>query len=156
MRLDVRPCSAEQFLGTVNGDLLDLIHNLATTVPTLARVALGVLVGQDAANSLTHGGTGEVLRGDQLESITLSLMLEVNQIKDWVGGLGGFGQGLRHGVSVAFWNVSANGKRLESMVFSRFHKPFYEFKTVLFRLDSVQDDFSKHEDFRLRSAQCHP
>ena len=50
---------------------LDLVDELAAAVVALARVALGVLVGQDAADRPQDRGADEVLRGDQLDAVAL-------------------------------------------------------------------------------------
>ncbi|MCY1420415.1 hypothetical protein D9M71_360350 [compost metagenome] len=75
VRLHISVVCAEQLLGTVDGQLLDHIHMLATAVVTLARITFGVLVGQAAALGLHHTFAGVVLRGDQFDVIFLTLLL---------------------------------------------------------------------------------
>ncbi len=72
VRLNVGVIGTEQLLGTVNGQLLNDIDILATTVVALARVAFGVLVGQDGPLRLHNRRTGVVLRGNQLDVLFLT------------------------------------------------------------------------------------
>ncbi|MDT4842831.1 hypothetical protein FQZ97_767460 [compost metagenome] len=73
VRLDVGVVGAEQLLGAVDGQLLDLVDELATTVVALARIAFGVLVGQHRALGFHHRRAGVVLGGDQLDVLFLAL-----------------------------------------------------------------------------------
>ena len=66
--LDVGVLGAEQFLGAVDGELLDVVDDRVAAVVPLARVALGVLVGEHRADRLHDGGRREVLTGDQLDA----------------------------------------------------------------------------------------
>ena len=75
MGLDVGVLGAEELLGPLDGEVLDLVHILTAAVVARAGIALGVLVGQMAAHGLHDGGGYEVLRGDQLDMITLALKL---------------------------------------------------------------------------------
>ena len=61
VRLHVGVLGAEQGLDPVDGQLLDHVDVLAAAVVALARVALGVLVGQHRALRLHDGERGEVL-----------------------------------------------------------------------------------------------
>ena len=67
MRLHVGVLGAEQRLGAIDGELLDDVDELAAAVVAPARIALGVLVGQDRALRLEDGAADDVLGGDQLE-----------------------------------------------------------------------------------------
>jgi hypothetical protein len=82
VRLDVRVLGAEQLLQPVDRDLLDLVDDLAPAVVALARVALGVLVGEDAALRLQRGDRREVLRRDHLERRLLTGELGVEETRD--------------------------------------------------------------------------
>ena len=73
MRLDVGVVGAEQFLGAVDGQLLDHVDVLATAVVALARIAFGVLVGEHRTLGFHHRRAGVVLRGDQLDVVFLTL-----------------------------------------------------------------------------------
>ncbi|MNO71754.1 hypothetical protein D3C76_626770 [compost metagenome] len=73
VRLNVGVIGAEQFLGAVDGQLLNNVNVLATTVVTLAWVAFSVLVGQDRALSFHHRWAGVVFRSDQLDVFFLAL-----------------------------------------------------------------------------------
>ena len=70
---------AEQRLGPLAGDVLDLVDDLVAAVVALARVALAVLVGEHRAGGPQHGRRGEVLAGDQLEGGVLALDLAVDE-----------------------------------------------------------------------------
>src|SRR5690625_2267211 len=103
VRLHVRPLRAEQLLQPVDRQLLDLVDDLAAAVVALARVPLGVLVGEHAAGCGEHGGGDEVLGGDQFESVTLPLELlleELEQLRVVVLN-GGVALGEAHGGSIA-------------------------------------------------------
>ena len=70
--LDVGVIGAEQFFCTVDGQLLNHVDVLATTVVALAWVAFGVLVGQNRTLSLHHRRAGVVFRSDQLNVLFLA------------------------------------------------------------------------------------
>ena len=72
MRLHVGVFRAEQRLGAVYRQLLGDVHELAAAVIALARIALGILVGELAALRLHHRRAGVVFRGDQLDVIFLA------------------------------------------------------------------------------------
>ena len=67
VRLHVRVLGAEQRLRARDGERFDDVDVLAAAVVAPARIALGVLVREDRAGRLEHGGADEVLRGDQLQ-----------------------------------------------------------------------------------------
>ena len=78
VRLDVGELGAEQGLDPVDRELLDHVNVLAAAVVALARVALGVLVGQHRTLRLHHSPGGVVLRGDHLQAVTLAGQLGVD------------------------------------------------------------------------------
>ena len=78
VRLDVGVPGAEQGLDPVDRELLDHVNVLAAAVVALARVALGVLVGQHRTLRLHHGLGGVVLRGDHFQAVTLAGQLGVD------------------------------------------------------------------------------
>ena len=88
MRLHVGPVGAEELLRALDGDGLGDVHKLAAAVVALARVALGVLVGQLAAlrdhDLLAH----VVLGGDQFDVVFLAAVLETNGVPEFGVGLG--------------------------------------------------------------------
>ena len=55
MRLYIGVLGSEELFRAVNGELFDFIGDLATSVIALARVALGVFVGEDRAHGFEHG-----------------------------------------------------------------------------------------------------
>src|SRR4029079_10406831 len=79
MRLHVRVVGAEELLGAVDRELLDLVDDFAATVVAPSGIALGVLVRRHAAHSLEHAWPGEVLRGDQLYLAALALELPLEE-----------------------------------------------------------------------------
>ena len=75
--LNVHVVAAENLLRAFDGERFCDVHELAATVVAAARVTLGVLVGEDRALRLKNGARHEVLRGDHLESVTLTTKLGV-------------------------------------------------------------------------------
>jgi glycine hydroxymethyltransferase len=105
VRLHVRVLGAEELLRPVDGQLLDLVHHLATAVIAPARIALRVLVRGDAADGLEHTRPGEVLGRDELDLAPLPLELS-------------HGGHLTHGLKVNFsgklFNIVGYGVDSES------------------------------------------
>ena len=62
----------KQLAGTVNGNLLDLIHKLAAAVIAVTGITLGIFVGQYAAHSGHNGGGNNIFAGDQLNVLALA------------------------------------------------------------------------------------
>ena len=65
----------EQLLGALDGQRLGLVDVLAAAVVAVARIALGVLVGEHGAGRLQHRARDHVLRGDQLDLVLLAFQL---------------------------------------------------------------------------------
>jgi hypothetical protein len=82
VRLHVRVLGAEQRLGPVARQVLDLVDDLAASVVALARVALRVLVRGRGADRLEHRRPGEVLGRDQLDLPALPLELLAEGLGD--------------------------------------------------------------------------
>src|SRR5688572_13804574 len=74
MRLYIRPRCAEQLFRALDGDGLGDVHVLAAAVITLARIALGVLVGELAALCDEQRAADVILRCDQLDVVFLALV----------------------------------------------------------------------------------
>ena len=72
MRLHIGVLRAEELAGALAGNLLHDVHVLAAAVIALAGVALGVFVGEMAADSLHDGRGGKVLAGYELYMVTLA------------------------------------------------------------------------------------
>src|SRR5690625_4398450 len=104
MGLHVRPLRAEQLPGPVDSELLDLVDDLAAPVVPLAGIAFGVLVGEHAAGGGHNLFGGEVLGGDQLEPVTLTLLLEADQLEDALIA-GAVANGL-------FWFIHCHGRSI--------------------------------------------
>ena len=77
VRLNIHVVATEDLLRTFDGERLRDVHKLAATVVAATRVALGVLISQDRALRLEDGARDKVLRGDHLESVTLTTKLGV-------------------------------------------------------------------------------
>ena len=69
--LHVRGLGAEERLHALDGQRLHRVHRQAAVVEALARIALGVLVGEDGALGLADGRGGVVLRGDEVDGLVL-------------------------------------------------------------------------------------
>ena len=65
--LDIGVLRPEELLGPIDGQLLHLVDHRTALVVAPARVALGVLVGEDRTRGGHHRGRGEVLRGDEVD-----------------------------------------------------------------------------------------
>ena len=62
-------CSApKSCFGAIDGQLLGDVHKFAAAVVALARIALGVFVGEHRAHRFEHRFGDEILRGDQLDA----------------------------------------------------------------------------------------
>ena len=82
MRLHVDVLGPEELLAAGDGQLLGHVHHLAAAVVALARIALGVFVGEHRAHRFQHGFGDEVLGGDQLEVAGLALGLAADGLGD--------------------------------------------------------------------------
>ena len=65
----------EQLLGALTGDVFHHVHGIAAAVVALARIALGVLVGEDGAGGKQSSLGNDVLGGDQFNVVGLPLEL---------------------------------------------------------------------------------
>ena len=82
VRLHVRVLGAEERLGPLARELLDLVDDLAAAVVALAGIALGVLVRRRRADRLEHRRPREVLGRDQLDLPALPLQLAPERVGD--------------------------------------------------------------------------
>ena len=82
--LNVGILCVEEFANAVDGQLLHLVYHLTAAIVTVARIALGILVGQVRAHSLHHLVTHEILTGNQFNAFQLALMLFLDQLEDSV------------------------------------------------------------------------
>ena len=104
--LDVGVLGPEQRAQALAGQVLDLVDDLVAAVVAAARVALGVLVGEDRAGGGQHGRRGEVLRGDELQGGRLALGLVAQERGD----LGVAGQPVRRRARRRTWVVMIGGR----------------------------------------------
>ncbi|MNQ66474.1 hypothetical protein D3C85_809660 [compost metagenome] len=72
MGLDVGVVAIEQRLDPFDGQALGHVHILAAAVVALARIALGILVGEHRVLDGHHQRAGIVLGGDQLDMVLLA------------------------------------------------------------------------------------
>ena len=96
VRLHVGVRRAEQLLQPVDGQLLHLVHHLAAAVVPLARVPLGVLVGERRAHRVDDGAAREVLARDELEAVLLPAQFLVDQARDDGIGIPEWGVVVKH------------------------------------------------------------
>ena len=82
VRLHVGEAAVEELLGALDRQRLHLVHVLAAAVVAVARIALGVLVGEHAAGRLEHRAGDDVLRGDQLDLVLLATELATDGAGD--------------------------------------------------------------------------
>ena len=75
IRLHVGEADAEQLLGALDRERLGDVDELAAAVVAATRIAFGVFVGEDRTLRLHHGARDDVLRGDQLDLVTLTAEL---------------------------------------------------------------------------------
>ena len=73
MGLHVGVVGVEEVLGAVAGEVLGHVDELAAAVVPAAGIALGVLVGQHAADRLHDGRAGVVFAGDHFQAVVLPL-----------------------------------------------------------------------------------
>jgi len=93
MRLDVGIFRAEQLFHALDRERLGLVHEFAAAVIALARIALGVLVGEHRAGGVQDGRTCVILRGDQLDVVFLPLVLaDDGRPQFGIGAVGGAGK----------------------------------------------------------------
>jgi len=81
MRLHVGMFGAKSRLGPLDRQPLDLVHHFAAAVVALARVSLGVLVGEHGPHGFEYRGRGEVLGGYQLDVPPLPGQLLLDQAR---------------------------------------------------------------------------
>ncbi len=68
MRLDVGVFGAKEFLGAIDGQLLDFVGVFAASVVALPGVAFGVFVGKNPSHGFEDCFGNEILRGDEFET----------------------------------------------------------------------------------------
>ena len=78
MGLHVGIFGTKQLAGTVNCNLLNLVHKLAAAVIAVAGVALGIFVGQHAAHGSHNGRGNNVFAGNQLNVCLLAAQLTLH------------------------------------------------------------------------------
>ncbi len=105
MRLHVGKFGAEKLAGAVDGELLDLVHFLAATIPAFAGVTFGVFVREAATLSGHDGATGEIFARDELDVVLLTMLLTLDDVGD--GGIGGGEDAEGVGLGVHFIDAAA-------------------------------------------------
>ena len=79
VRLDVGVRGAEERLRALDCERLGDVDPLAAAVVATTRIALRVLVREDAADGLEHRGAGVVLGGDELDLLDLAAPLALDR-----------------------------------------------------------------------------
>ncbi len=87
MGLHIGVLGPEDLLGAVAGEVLHDVHLAAAAVIALARVALGVLVGEVGTHGLHDRAGCVVLRRDELQVVPLALHLQLQGLEH--SGIGG-------------------------------------------------------------------
>ena len=83
--LHVGERGAEELLHSVTGQVFDLVDDFVAAVIALARVSLGVFVGENCAHGLDDRRRDEVFRGNQLEGAVFTLDFLVDEAeKLWI------------------------------------------------------------------------
>src|SRR3954451_23569098 len=82
VRLHVGVLGAEEFLGAIDGDVLDDVRRPASSVIPLPRISLGIFVREDGAHRGEHGARDVILRGDELERVVLPVGFKRDGIGD--------------------------------------------------------------------------
>ncbi len=73
MRLDVGVFRAEEFLGAIDGELLDFVRVFAAAVVALSGIALGVFIREDRTHGFEDRFGDEILRRDKFQTGGLAL-----------------------------------------------------------------------------------
>ena len=81
MRLNIGILSSVELAEPVDGELLYLVHHLASSVVALARIALRIFVRADRTHCLEHLVRDIVFRRNKFQSLRLSLLFLSDQIK---------------------------------------------------------------------------
>ena len=82
MRLHVGVLGAKQRLRAVDRKLLGAVREFAAAVIALARIALGVLVGEDRAHRFEHGFGNEIFRRNQFQAGALAASFLAENFRD--------------------------------------------------------------------------
>ena len=83
VRLDVDVFGVEKLFGALAGQVFDDIGELASAVIAFARIAFGVLVGEDASSGFEDSFRNEILAGDQFDLGVLAFGFSANRGVDF-------------------------------------------------------------------------
>jgi hypothetical protein len=78
MRLHIGVLGAEEPLGPLDRQILGDIHSITAAVIAFARVSLGILVCEHAAQCRQHSRRDIIFTGDQLDAAGLTAALHLN------------------------------------------------------------------------------
>jgi len=123
MRLQVGVFRAEEFLGAIDGELLDLVGVLSAAVVPFSRITFGVFVREDGAHGFEDCFGNEVFRRNEFEASGLApgfIAQEAGDLRidgvEWaihpVVGIGG----LTHRDSSFAWSISRPGVGSEGIL----------------------------------------
>ena len=79
--LHVGPLGAEELLEPLDGQALHLVDYLAASVIAVARITLGIFVGEARTHCAHHVVAHEILGGYQLDAFLLALVLALDDVK---------------------------------------------------------------------------
>src|SRR4051794_4265733 len=82
VRLNVCMLCTKEFLSPINRRLLDHVNKLTSSVISLFRITLGVLVRKNGAHCFEHRFADEIFRGNQFQSVALTRNFIVNSARD--------------------------------------------------------------------------
>ena len=81
--LNVCVLTAEELLGSLDRECLDLIDHIASAVITFSGVSFSIFIGQRTSHRGHNSFAGPVLGSDQLDMVVLSLNLFFNGSRDF-------------------------------------------------------------------------
>jgi hypothetical protein len=83
MRLDIRMFGAEKSFRALDRKLFHNVYKFTTSVPALARVTLGILIGQDRPLGFEYGRGHKIFGSDQFDILILPIDFAPDRLKDF-------------------------------------------------------------------------
>ena len=85
MGLHIDVLSPKELLRPIASQIFDHVHMLAPAIIAAARIPLGILIGQHAADGLHYGHAGVIFAGNHFQAILLPLGFGFDGIKNgWI------------------------------------------------------------------------
>ena len=82
VRLHVGILGVEELLHAVAGDVLALVHTLAAAIVAVARITLGILVGEATAHGAHHLVAHKVFTCNQLHAVQLAIVFFLDDVEN--------------------------------------------------------------------------